>query len=235
MGLIQKLATAVRGGAREVLEVAVDANGLRIFAQEIHECENAIQLAKQDLSRVSAERIRLQRENATLESALEKRELQAAAALEQGDESLAREVAEWIVSQEALLQDQRRKQQQLEAHETQVKKGLHAAINQVRNYRGELRMAQATASARSAAEKISSQADTISVRIGDMRSSLQRIKNQQELYADRMEAMESIEAELSDRQLERKLALMDKGSGSDPADSVLERIRKRSKVAGSGC
>ena len=127
MGLIQKLATAVRGGVREVLETTVDANGLRILAQEIHECEHAIQLAKQDLSRVSAERIRLQRENATLESAIEKRELQAATALEQDDDGLAREVAQWIVSQEAILRDQRRKQQQLEAHEAHVKQGLHAA------------------------------------------------------------------------------------------------------------
>jgi len=107
-----------------------------------------------------------------VESALEKREQQAAAALEQGKQSPAREVAEWIVSQGALLPDQRRKQQQLEAHEAQVNKGLQAAINQVRNYRCELRMAQATASAQSAAEKISNRADTVSVRFGDMRSSL---------------------------------------------------------------
>lgn len=35
--LIEKLATAVRGGTREVLETAVDANALRILGQEIYE------------------------------------------------------------------------------------------------------------------------------------------------------------------------------------------------------
>ena len=48
MGLIQKLTTAVRGGTREIIELAVDASGLRIFAQESHDCEGAIQQAKQE-------------------------------------------------------------------------------------------------------------------------------------------------------------------------------------------
>ena len=36
MYLIEKLVTAMRGGTREVLESAVDANALRILAQEIY-------------------------------------------------------------------------------------------------------------------------------------------------------------------------------------------------------
>ena len=41
--LIQKLSTAVRGGTREALETAVDANAIRIFSQEIHESERQLQ------------------------------------------------------------------------------------------------------------------------------------------------------------------------------------------------
>lgn len=37
--LLNKLATALRGGTREVLASAVDANALRILGQEIYECE----------------------------------------------------------------------------------------------------------------------------------------------------------------------------------------------------
>ena len=37
-----KLATAQRGATREVLESAVDANAIRIFAQEIYECDASL-------------------------------------------------------------------------------------------------------------------------------------------------------------------------------------------------
>ena len=58
MRVFAKLFTAVRGGVREAAEVVVDANALRIFEQEIYECESALQQAKKDLSRVMAEKLR---------------------------------------------------------------------------------------------------------------------------------------------------------------------------------
>ena len=35
MSILKKIATAFRGGAREIGELVVDANGTRIFEQEI--------------------------------------------------------------------------------------------------------------------------------------------------------------------------------------------------------
>ena len=52
MGIIHKLATALRGSMRESAEQLVDANGLRIFAQEIHECKTNIQHSKQQLAAI---------------------------------------------------------------------------------------------------------------------------------------------------------------------------------------
>jgi phage shock protein A len=42
MNVFAKLFTAVRGGVREAAEVVVDTHALRIFEQEIHECESVI-------------------------------------------------------------------------------------------------------------------------------------------------------------------------------------------------
>lgn len=39
MRLLQKISTAMRGSAREGLEVVVDANAFRIFEQEIYEAD----------------------------------------------------------------------------------------------------------------------------------------------------------------------------------------------------
>jgi phage shock protein A len=55
MRVFTKLVTAVRGSGREAAEAVVDANAIRIFGQEIYDCEAAIQQAKRDLSRVVAE------------------------------------------------------------------------------------------------------------------------------------------------------------------------------------
>ena len=61
MQLIYKLSTAMRGGTREVLEDAVDANSLRILSQEIYECETGLRESKEHLANVVAEKISLKR------------------------------------------------------------------------------------------------------------------------------------------------------------------------------
>lgn len=234
MELIRKLTTAIRGGTREVLELAVDANGLRIFAQEIADCEDAIRKAREDLCEVSVERIRLQREADNLAAAICRKEDQATRALQQQDEALARDAARWIARRECELNDQREKQHLLEAHEAQLKEGLRAAVRQVEDYRRELRLARATASARSATERIAGKADTIHIRVVDMKGSLDRIKERQQAFADRMAAMERIDADLSDQALEERLEALDGHQSPDSADAVLARLRRHLEESGTG-
>lgn len=226
MGLIGKLATAVRGGSRELLELAIDANGLRILGQEIHECEVAIGQAKQDWCRVSAERIRLKREAETLQSAIVEKERQALSAWDDGQQDLAREVAQWIAAKEPVLSDLRDKKRQLEAQEAQLKHGLQIAIQEVQDYRRELRMAQAMASAQSATKKFADKAHLLPHRLNEMQYSLQRIKERQQAFADTMAAAQSIDHALSGQLLDRRLAEMESAPLAGSAEAVLERLRK---------
>ena len=46
MSVLKKIITAVRGGAREVGEFVVDANGTRIFEQEIKDAETHLRKSK---------------------------------------------------------------------------------------------------------------------------------------------------------------------------------------------
>lgn len=227
MGLIQKLASAVRGGSREILELAVDANGLRILAQEIHECEVAIGQAKQDWCRVSAERIRLKREAENLQSAIAEKERQAISALDHGQEDLAREVAQWIAGNEPVLSDLCEKKRQLEAQEAQLEHGLQIAIQEVQDYRRELRMAQAMASAQSATRKFADKAHILPQRLNEMQDSLQCIKERQQAVADMMVAAQSIDNALSGHLLDRRLAEINSVPLAGSAEAVLERIRKK--------
>ena len=57
MGMLEKIITAIRGGMREVGETIVDANGTRIFEQEIKDAENKLNEAKRDLTGVLAKEI----------------------------------------------------------------------------------------------------------------------------------------------------------------------------------
>ncbi len=231
MELLQKLTTAVRGGTREILELAVDANGLRIFAQEIHDSEAAIQQARREWCQVSAERIRLQREADSLQSAMDEKERQIHMALDHGQEGLAREVAQWMADNEPFLSDLRKKQRQLEEQEARLKRHLQSAIRRIEDYRRELRMVRAMASAQSATRKIVDKADILPARLGELQVSLQRIKDRQQLFADRMAAADLIDSELSGPTLDERLAEMESGARPGSAEVILERIREKRKGA----
>ena len=57
MSILSKIMTAVRGGAREVGELVVDANGTRIFEQEIQDAKTHLNKAKHDLPDVMAKQM----------------------------------------------------------------------------------------------------------------------------------------------------------------------------------
>ena len=89
MRIMAKIATALRGGVRESAEVVIDANGLRIFAQEIHECENHIRQSKQQLASIMAERKRVNREVKNAQTEIHTIEQRITERLEQDDEGHA--------------------------------------------------------------------------------------------------------------------------------------------------
>ena len=57
MSILKKIMTAIRGGAREVGELVVDANGTRIFEQEIKDAKTHLDRAKRDLTDVMAKQM----------------------------------------------------------------------------------------------------------------------------------------------------------------------------------
>ena len=51
MSIFNKIFTALRGGASEIGETIIDANGIRIFEQEIRDSEKNIHEAKISLTK----------------------------------------------------------------------------------------------------------------------------------------------------------------------------------------
>ncbi|OZG74533.1 phage shock protein A [Hahella sp. CCB-MM4] len=229
MYVMQKITTAFRGVAREGAEKVVDANAIRIFEQEIYDCENAMALAKHDLAKVMAEKIRLQRVHEQRLSSIQEREGQAGEALDKGLDSLAKELAEWIFDQEKTLATEKKALQTLKEHEAKLRKSLNAAANHIQHYRRELRLVQATQSSQRATSTLTCKANSLGARIMDMQESLDRIRTRQSEFEDYQEAVQILGNEFSDDALDAKLEKAGIGSGS-AADAVLERIKKNRNV-----
>lgn len=197
LNLMQKLSTALRGGAREVLETTVDANAIRIFAQEIHECEASVQQAKKHLAGIMAEKLKLRRQIKQHEVNLTQREQTIRNTLAQEDETTALQLAEEMAQQETLLSTLNQQHEKLASYEQRLMQNLTETTHRLEQHRAELRMAQATQHAQQATGKLSSQVNDYSDQFSQMQDSLHRIRQQQDDFGDRMQAMDEIDARLN--------------------------------------
>ena len=198
MYLIEKLVTAMRGGTREVLESAVDANALRILAQEIYECESNLRESKQHLSQVMAEKLRLQRILDANRLRITDKEKGIRIKLQQGNDAAAMRLADELAQLENTLAQQQQRCEQLQDYEQNLLQALKNTSYKLEEYRAELRMAQATRHAQQAASHLTRCAPCYAKAFARMQDSLERIKTQQQHGADRLLAMEQIDAYLYD-------------------------------------
>lgn len=225
MSLWQKLNSLMKASAQEPLQQLVDANGLRIFEQEIRDAEAAVNRAKQELACVIAERKRILRDNRALAETIATREAQAITAMDRQQDQLAMDVAERIAEDEVLIKQQ---QQQLEAlvqQEAYLRKQLRDAARAMARYRNELRMAQANRSTNKALTQLRGYSQGLHSRISAMDESLVHIKARNDAFSDYDSALQEVEAECSGRQLDE--ALTGAGIKANPYDAqlVLERLK----------
>ena len=82
MSILKKIMTALRGGAREVGELVVDANGTRIFEQEIKDAQEHLNKARHDLTDVMAKQMQASRQVESLKKEMSEHETYAGQALD---------------------------------------------------------------------------------------------------------------------------------------------------------
>ncbi len=222
MGIMQKLATAFRGGLRESAEVVVDTQGLRIFAQEIYECEENINHSKTQLASILAEKARIKRELDSLLKVSASREAKVAQLLQANNETEALGVAELIAESEPTLKRQEQHYQQLTEHATGLQQNLKKMVNRLESYRSEYHMLKSTDNLQSAQRKLSINSGSTQSRFGDMQSSLDRIKQRQQQFTDQMDAMQQVDDYLEDKD--------NVASSSDSAKDILEAIRQQQRT-----
>jgi len=224
MRIMAKIATAFRGSVRESAEVIIDANSLRIFAQEIHECENHITQTKQQLASIIAEKRRVEREVGAIQNSIDQYETRMAELLQQDDEEAALKLAQQVSEKEAFLKRNQAHCSQLQNHQDQLQQTMHKMINRLDNFRSEYRMAKSTGKMQNAQSKLASHSDGTVSRFGDMQDSLDRIREKQQQFSDEMNAMDQINANLSGE------AANDEADLKASAREVLDRVKRSSNT-----
>ena len=227
MSILKKIMTAVRGGAREVGELVVDANGTRIFEQEIKDAQTHLNKAKHDLTDVMAKQMQAGRQVESLKNEIEEHEGFAVQALEKGKEDLALEIAEKIAALEQDLSDQEEVHKSFSTHANRLKDLVKKTERQIKEYERQLTMVKTTESVQKASAAITDNFSSTSSKILGAKDSLDRIKKRQQDNFDRLAAAEELEAENSEKGLQDKMKEAGIGEASTTASSVLDRLKAK--------
>lgn len=227
--VFNKLWTALRGGVREIGDAVVDANGVRIFEQEIEDARNNIREAKRSLTEVMANKMQAERKLKSLGEDIVENEGYAEKALAGNDEALALEVAEKIANLEAERAEHVTIVERLEKQVAQLKGHIKMAEKTIADHERELAIVRTTESVQKATEQVVENISTNNSTINSARESLERIKKRQQMRQDKMEAGEILEKEFAGSDLDAKLEQAGiKGKKVD-ADAVLARLKAKSQ------
>jgi len=227
MSIFKKVMTAIRGGVNEAGEAIVDANGVRIFEQEIRDAEGHIAKAKNDLTGVMANKMQAERESTRLAKEIAEHENYAGQALEKSDETLALQVAEKIADLEAQKAESDANVASFDKSVVRLKELVKKSERQIGEYKRQISMAKTTENVQKATSAISDNFSSSNSKLLNAKDSLERIKAKQQQFDDKLAAAEELEAEGSDASLKSQLAAAGIGEQSSNANSVLERLKAK--------
>ncbi|MCO7190785.1 phage shock protein A [Pseudoalteromonas rubra] len=226
MSILKKLFTAVRGGAREVGESIVDANGIRIFEQEIADAKNALAKAKKSLTEVMAKEMQTKRKLAALDESIAEHEDYAGQALQQGNEALAVEIAEKIGEFETEKEEHQQVLDGFTKHVILLKQQVKDAEKSIKENQRQLTMVKTTESVQKATMAVNSTLNTNESSMVNARQSLERIKQRQLDRQDQLAAAKELEAAETGADLKAKMAEAGIGS-TQKSNDILDRIKAK--------
>ena len=224
-GVFNKLWTALRGGVREIGDAVVDANGVRIFEQEIEDARHNISDAKRSLTEVMANKMQAERQVKQHQSDIAENEGFAVKALAKNDEALALEVAEKIAKLEAEKAEQASIVSRLDKQVVSLKNNIKQAEKLIADHERELAIVKTTESVQKATEQVVENIASNNSTMNTARESLERIKKRQQMKQDQMEAGEILQAEFEGNDLDAKLEQAGIKGDKVTAEAVLARIK----------
>lgn len=230
MNVWSKLLTALRGGANEVGEAVVDGQALRILDQEIRDADLELRKSKEALAEIMAKQKlasdRLDKSTAKIAEY----EQYALKALDAGNESLAKDVAEKIANLEAEQASDREQADGFAASVAQLRKAVTQAEGHIKRLKQQVDTVKATESVQKAQMAVAQRYGGSQAKLHTAVESLERIKQKQAERAAKMEASAELAATSApDDALDVKLRAAGIVADNASADSVLARLKSRAK------
>jgi phage shock protein A len=227
MSLINKIFTAIRGGAREVGESIVDKNSIRIFEQEIADANDALEKAKRDLTSVMAKEMQAARKLETLNTDITKHEGFVAKAREKDDEALALEVASKIADLQSDANVQETARASYSNHVVRLKDLIKKTGKALNDMERQLVMVKTTDSVQKATSAITENYATGTSKLLTAKESLDRVKQKQQDLEDRLVAGNSLQQELDGGDLDARLKEAGIVEDDNAAADILAKLKAK--------
>ncbi|MFT4924053.1 MAG: phage shock protein A [Phenylobacterium sp.] len=227
MSILSKIFTAIRGGAREAGESIVDANGIRIFEQEIADAQKALSSAKHSLTEVMAKEMQTKRKVSALNDSIGEHEQFAGQALEKGDEALALEIAEKIAQFE---NDKAEHDEVLATYTSSVaalKAQVKSAEKTIKENQRQLSMVKTTDSVQKATMAVNTTLATNNSSMSSAKASLERIKQRQADRNDQLAAANQLDGEDNGSDLKARMAEAGIGETKSQGSDILARLKAK--------
>lgn len=227
MNIWSKLVKALRGGFNEAGEAIVDSQALRILEQEIRDASTELQQSKDSLASIMARQKVSEEKCQQLRDKVAEHETYALKALEQGNEELAKEVAQKIAELENRLSNETASSDSYASSASELRDAIQKADDDLAQLKHEVDTVKATESVQKAQAAVSAKHSGTNTKLLTAAESLEHIKEKQALKAAQMKVASELARDTSGAGLEAKLKDAGISPAGNNADSVLARLKSK--------
>lgn len=228
--MFKHFVTLMRGSAHDATQGALDRNALQLLDQQIRDGRAEVASAKKAVAIAMAQSAREQAALQAVAVKITDLEARARAALDKGEEALAREAAEAIASLEAEQEASRQAGETFEREIARLKQRLRQGEARLR----ELERGQRIAAAKERAQKLSDAGGLTApnapslaqASLGEAEATLKRLQDRQAEHEEASEALVALDAEIDPEDIVERLS--EAGCGQPrrtTADDVLARLK----------
>jgi len=227
MNIWAKMMTALRGGVNEAGEAVVDSQALRILDQEVRDASEELSQSKNSLAEIIARQKLAEEKSKQIEKQIDEHEGYALKALEQGDDTLAHEVAHKIAEMEVQLVQEHESKNGFASSADSLRQAINKTENNLKRMKQQIDTVKATENVQRAQAAVAERHSGSNSKMRTAMDSLERIKEKQALKAAQMSAAEELSEDSSDANLQSKLEQAGITPGANKADEVLARLKKK--------
>lgn len=229
MGFFHKLFTAFRGIASEAGETIIDTQAIRILEQEVRDAKKHWDEAKENLAKVVAEQIGIEREVKRFKQTIAEYEEYAIQSLDKGNEALATEIAEKVADLENELAVQLSVLESYHININTLKQNIRNTELHIKSMEREISVVKTTESVQKANIAAANKFSGSNSALRSATDSLERIKQKQQQKADQLKAAMELQQQESGSDLHEKLKQAGLISEAISTQTVLARLKTKQR------